>query len=100
VDSIAQKYVGIDIHKRFSQVAARHEPRLKRIYESKRAHKGAGMATVVIAHKLAKIVYRVLKEQAPYYSAKPCKENVRTYKIRFNKKMSPAGPRDPVRASM
>jgi len=83
-----------------AQVAARHEPRLKRIYELKRAHKGAGSATVVIAHKLAKIVYRVLKEQEPYYCAKPGKGNVRTYKRQVNKKMSPAGPRKSVRASM
>ena len=83
-----------------AQVAARYEPGLKRIYEAKRAQKGAGRATVVIAHKLAKIVYRVLKEQAPYYCAQPGKGYVRTYKRRANRKMSPAGPRSTVRASM
>jgi transposase len=82
-----------------AQVAARYEPRLKLIYEAKRAQKGAGRATVTIAHKIADIIYRVLKEKTPYYSGQKDKKNIRTFKIKSNRKLSSAGPRSPMRAS-
>ena len=76
-----------------AQTAARYDPRLKRFYQAKRCHKGAGKATVAVAHKLAKIVYRVLTEMTPYYAGQKTTRKKRTFKKRTHRTLSSAGPR-------
>jgi len=76
-----------------AQVAAQHDPRLKCFYEAKRCQKGAGKATVAVASKLAKIVYRVLKEMTPYYAGKKNTSKKRIFKKRTHRTQSSAGPR-------
>ncbi len=76
-------------------MAARYDPVLRRKYEVKRAQKGAGKATIVIAHKLARIVYYVLRDETPY---NPAPRQKRTFKLK--KRTSSASSRRAMRASV
>ena len=49
-----------------AHVAALRDPYFRRVYQTHRSTKGAGKAIVVVAHKMARIVYEVLKEGPPY----------------------------------
>ena len=78
-----------------AQTAARYAPPLRRKYEAKKAQKGAGKATVVIAHKLARIVYYVLRDETPY---NPAPKKKRIFKMR--RSSASASSRLPLRASV
>jgi transposase len=49
-----------------AHVAARRDPYLRRLYHGQRSTKGAGKAIVIVARKMARIIYQVLKEGRPY----------------------------------
>lgn len=48
--------------------AMRKDPALRREYQTVKARSNASAARIVIARKLARVIYHVLKEQRPYYT--------------------------------
>jgi len=46
--------------------AVRFEPRIKRYYDKKRARTNAAVAAKAVAHKLARAIYHMLKNQEPF----------------------------------
>lgn len=49
-----------------AHTAARRDPHCGRLYQRHRRSKGPGKATVIVAHFLARMVWKVLKEGKPY----------------------------------
>jgi transposase len=49
-----------------AHTAVRHDPRLRGLYERHSRQRGEGSAMVAVAHKMARIVYFMLRRDEPY----------------------------------
>ena len=49
-----------------AQTAVRHDPRIGGMYERVPRRRGAGCATVAVAHEMARIMYFMLVRDEPY----------------------------------
>ncbi len=52
-----------------AQAAVRYDPRFQGLYERVSRRRGAGCATVAVAHEMARIMYFMLSRDEPYRGA-------------------------------
>jgi hypothetical protein len=52
-----------------AQAAVRYDPRFRGIHERMSRRRGAGCATVAVAHEMARIMYFMLSRNEPYRGA-------------------------------